>query len=401
MIPSSAIFHPNFSNIVHDIALLHSLGVRLVLVFGAREQIAVELAQHNLPNIYQDDLRITCEKTLACVLQAVGKLQAKLLAQFSIDMSSSPLAGAAISVVSGNFVVAKPCGVIGGVDLQHTGCVRKIAGKNIKKLLDNHMITLLSPLGYAPTGEVFNLSAYEIAAQTAIKLAADKLIIFDENLGITAKNGDLVREIAFDQIGDYAPHHLLTIAACACKNGVLRTHIISFSQDGAMLDELFTRKGSGTLIAAQSLEVIRKANHHDIGGILELIAPLEAQGILVKRSRQVLEQEISQFYVVAIDGLIIGCAALYPQQKAPSAELACLAISSEYAGQGFAAKLLQYLEIEAKKLRLQQIFVLTTHTEHWFLQHGFSKAQISDLPLERANCYNFQRNSKILLKNLA
>jgi len=398
MIPSSAILHANFSFIVQDLALLHSLGVRLVLVCGVRKYVEKQLLANNLPNIYQQNLRITCRQTLNCVMEQTGKLQAKLFAKLSVNITGSPLAGAKMCVANGNFVTAKPYGVIDGIDLQYTGKVRKVDARKLNLLLDNQIIPLITPICSAPTGEVFNVSAHEIAMQVATNMQADKLILFDQTEGIF-NDGKLIREIALNNINDYLPHPLLEIANYACKNNVKRCHLISYQINGALLDELFTRKGSGTLVIAQSLEVIRCAHHADIGAILDLINPLEQQGILVKRSRAILTKQINNFYVITIDKLIVGCAALYPQQNG-SAELACLVVHQDYQKQGFAEKLLKYAEQLALQQQIKQIFILTTHTDHWFIQHGFTKADISDLPLERANLYNYQRKSKILIKQL-
>jgi len=400
MIPSSAILHNNFTFIVQDLALLHSLGVRLILVCGVRSYVEQQLIKQNLPNIYQQNLRVTCKQTLNCVMEEVGKLQATLLAKLSVNMTDSPLLGAKLCATCGNFVTAKPYGIIDGIDLQYTGKVRKVENHKISILLDNQIIPLIFPICPAPTGEIFNVSITEIAASVAVSLCADKLILFNEYEGIFNQNQELVREIALNNINDYLPNQLLETANYACNQGVKRCHLISFKTNGALLDELFTRSGSGTLVIKQSLEVIRQANYDDIGAILDLIKPLEEQGILVKRSREMLEREINRFYLITIDGLIIGCFAIYPQPNSLSAELACLVIHQDYQKQGFAKKLLIYGEKLAKKMQMNKVFILTTHTDHWFLQHGFNKADISDLPIERANLYNYQRKSKILVKQL-
>jgi len=416
MLPSAAILHENFINILHDIALLHSLGVRIIIVYGIREHLIKHLQSSDLADVYQDNLRITDAKTLSCVLEIAGKLQTEIMDQLSVDIVNSPLSGAKLCVISGNFVTAKPCGVIDGVDFQYTGKVRKIDVDNMQKLLNHNMIILQGPSCPAPTGEAFNLSSLDIAAQIAISIKADKLILFNPYAGFTNQNGDLVREIVLPAIGkdqqaDNPLNHLIKIAADACKNGVDRCHLISFKQNGALLNELFTRTGEGTLIAPQSLEVLRKANIDDIGGILDLIRPLEQQGILVKRSRDLLERDINNFYVISIDGLIVACCALYPQNeeqisslknvKKSSIELACLVVHPDYQKSGYADKLLNFAEKKAKNEGINQLFALTTHTEHWFLQRGFNNGSKEDLPSVKANSYNQQRNSKILIKTLS
>lgn len=319
MLPGDGVEHPNFGNIVHDLVLLHSLGVRLVLVHGSRPQIESRLSARGLTPHYHRGMRITDAATLDCVIDAVGALRVAIEARLSMDMAASPMQGSRLRVASGNLVTARPIGVLEGVDYHHTGEVRRIDRKGISRLLDERSIVLLSPLGYSPTGEIFNLACEDVATRAAIELGADKLLLFGAEPGLLDENGRLVRELRPQQV---APHllrlgtdyqgELLDAAAEACKGGVARSHIVSYADDGALLTELFTRDGGGTLVAQEQFEIVREATIEDVGGLLELISPLEEQGILVRRSREVLEREIEQFSVVERDGMIIACAALYP-----------------------------------------------------------------------------------------
>lgn len=407
MLPGDGVEHANFGNIVHDLVLLHSLGVRLVLVHGSRPQIEARLAVRGLIPRYQNDLRITDAPTLECVIDAVGSLRVAIEARLSMDMAASPMQGARLRVAGGNFVTARPIGVLDGVDYQHTGEVRRIDRKGIGRLLDERSIVLLSSLGYSPTGEIFNLACEDVATRAAIELGADKLVLYGEERGLLDDQGRLIRELRPQQVplhmqrlgGSYQAE-LLDAAAQACRGGVKRSHIVSYVEDGALLTELFTRDGGGTLVDQEQFESLREASIEDVGGLIELITPLEDQGILVRRSREVLEREIGQFSIVERDGLIIACAALYPIADSDAGELACLAVNPDYRHGGRGDELLERIEERARAQGLSKLFVLTTRTAHWFRERGFVPSEVGQLPSARASMYNFQRNSKIFEKVL-
>ncbi|TBU72374.1 amino-acid N-acetyltransferase [Pseudomonas daroniae] len=407
MLPGEGVAHPNFGNIVHDLVLLHSLGVRLVLVHGSRPQIEARLLGRGLTPHYHRDLRITDSPTLECVIDAVGQLRIAIEARLSMDIAASPMQGSRLRVSSGNYVTARPIGVLDGVDYHHTGEVRRIDRKGINRQLDERNIVLLSPLGYSPTGEIFNLACEDVAMRAAIDLAADKLILFSSQQGLLDDDGKLIRELRPQQVpahvsrlGSDYQGELLDAAAQACRSGVKRSHIVSYTGDGSLLTELFTRDGGGTLVDPEQFESLREANIGDVGGLIELISPLEEQGILVRRSREVLEREIGQFSIVERDGMIIACAALYPIPDSTCGELACLAVNPEYRHGGRGDELLEHIEERAKALGINTLFVLTTRTAHWFRERGFEPSSVERMPAARASLYNFQRNSKIFEKVL-
>ena len=407
MLPGDGVEHPNFDNIVHDLVLLHSLGVRLVLVHGSRPQIERRLAQRGLQARYHRDLRVTDGPTLECVIEAVGGLRLGIEARLSMDIAASPMQGARLRVAGGNLVTARPIGVVDGVDYQHTGEVRRVDRKGIARLLDERSIVLLSSLGYSPTGEIFNLACEDVAMTAAIALNADKLILFGSEPGILDEAGQLLRELTpaeapphLARLGPSYQGELLDAAAQACLQGVRRSHIVSYADNGALLTELFTREGSGTLLTQKPLAVLREADINDVGGLIELIRPLEEQGILVRRSREVLEREIGQFSIVVHDGLIIACAALYPVPDSDWGELACLAVHPEHRQGGWGDQLLERIEQRARACELHTLFVLTTRTAHWFQERGFQPSSVERLPPARASLYNFQRQSKVFEKPL-
>lgn len=402
LLPGEAIAHPNFNNIINDIMLLNSLGVRLVLVHGSRPQIEERVAARGLTSHFHRDLRITDSDTLGCVMDAVGSLR------IAIEARLCTLAGqgSRLRVVSGNFVTAKPIGVIDGVDLHHSGEVRRIDRKAISRHLDDASIVLLSSIGYSPTGEAFNLACEDVATSAASALEADKLILFGPDTGIFNADGQLLRELKPSRaqpllaaLGNSLPGSLLAAACKACNQGLRRSHIISYAEDGAMLTELFTRDGGGTLVTQEAFETIRSASVDDVAGLLDLLRPLEQAGILVRRSREILETEIDQFTLIERDGMIIGCAALYPLDES-SAELACVAIHPDYRHGGRGDQLLEHIEAEARRRSLNTLFVLTTRTAHWFRERGFEPSSVERLPRQRASLYNYQRNSKVFEKSL-
>lgn len=407
MIPGAAISHSNFANIVHDITLLNHLGVRIVLVHGARQQIEQKLARNNVESKIHHGKRVSDIDVLKCFVEAVGTTRFTIESALSTGLPNSPMHNANINVRSGNVVTAMPIGVVDGVDLQWTGKVRKVDALSLDEMLFNGGIALISPIGYSASGEIFNLTYTEVATEIAVALGADKLIAFTKANGVVDNNGELQRQLTLLQCEklllrkDTTDSHF-SLKACysACDRGVNRAQIISYSVDGALIKELFTRDGFGTMVHRDSYELIRRARIDDIGGILNLIEPLEEQGVLVRRSRELLEQEIEHFIVMEIDGTVVCCAALYPFIQDNTGELACVATHPEYQNHGRAAKLLAHVEKQAERLKMKQLFVLTTQTEHWFLEQGFRPSSLKILPQEKQKMYNYQRNSKIFVKSI-
>ncbi|EED0699670.1 amino-acid N-acetyltransferase [Escherichia coli] len=412
MLGGEAIEHENFSSIVNDIGLLHSLGIRLVVVYGARPQIDANLAAHHHEPLYHKNIRVTDAKTLELVKLAAGTLQLDITARLSMSLNNTPLQGAHINVVSGNFIIAQPLGVDDGVDYCHSGRIRRIDEDAIHRQLDSGAIVLMGPVAVSVTGESFNLTSEEIATQLAIKLKAEKMIGFCSSQGVTNDDGDIVSELfpneaqarveAQEEKGDYnsGTVRFLRGAVKACRSGVRRCHLISYQEDGALLQELFSRDGIGTQIVMESAEQIRRATINDIGGILELIRPLEQQGILVRRSREQLEMEIDKFTIIQRDNTTIACAALYPFPEEKIGEMACVAVHPDYRSSSRGEVLLERIAAQAKQSGLSKLFVLTTRSIHWFQERGFTPVDIDLLPESKKQLYNYQRKSKVLMADL-
>jgi len=399
-----------FLGIVHDLNLLHSLGIHLVVVHGSRPQIEAILAQQNIPSRYEFGLRVTDAETMDCVLEASGQVRSRIEAMLSLGIANSPMAGARIRVSSGNYIMAKPLGVRDGVDMLLTGEVRRVDTDAINQRLEDGDIVLISPLGYSPTGEIFNLALEEVATQVAVRLNAHKLAFLMETDGVRNGRRQLLTELSTRDAeallaagASRMPsdvQHYLPCAIRACDNGVKRAHLISRHLDGALLLELFTRDGVGTMVAANALAHLRPATIDDVRGIIAIIEPLEEQGILVPRSRERLETEIERFVVAEHDGAIIGCAALFAFPDEGTGELAALAVHPDFRREGYGEALMKEIEARARKRKLTELFVLTTRTAQWFLERGYHSATIADLPKQKQALYNYQRKSLVYRKKL-
>jgi len=398
-----------FLGVIHDLNLLHSLGIRLVVAHGCRPQVEAILEQQDIESRYAHGVRVTDPEAMDCVLEAAGQVRARIEALLSLGLANSPMAGARNRVSSGNYLTAKPMGVVDGTDMQLTGEVRRIDTEAIQQRLDDGDIVLISPIGYSPTGEIFNLTVEEVATQVAVHLAATKLIFLMDADGVRNGRRQLLTDLSTSDAQALLANgnkltpdvlHYLPAAIRACDNGVKRAHLISRHHDGALLLELFTRDGVGTMIAATALAHIRSATIDDVGGILQIIEPLEGQGVLVRRSRERLESEIERFLVAEYDGHIIGCAALYAFPEDKLGELAALAVQPDFRREGYGEALLHEIEARARKLKLAQLFVLTTKTAHWFLERGFRVAQVADLPRQKQALYNYQRKSLVYRKSI-
>ena len=394
--------------LAYDVNLLVSLGIRLVLVHGARPQIEEELREKNLQSKYHRGYRVTDAETLNCVLDAVGSVYLEIEAMLSQGLPNTPMANSRIRVIGGNFITGQPIGVLDGIDMHYAGKVRKVDGEGINAQLARGTIVLLNCEGPSPTGEIFNLQMEEVAEAVSIAIKADKLVFLADSQGVTDPSGKLLDAMTADDVANLTKsgewlsadvRRYLPCAVRASRYGVGRVHLIGFEQDGSLLRELFTHDGVGTVITRESLELIREARPDDIGGLVTLIEPLEGEGILVHRPRELLEREIRQFSIMEHDGIIVGCAALY-RHSDDEAELACLAVSPEHREGGYGEQLMRRIERRAKKAGIKRLLVLTTSTEHWFVERGFKRGTVDDLPARKRDMYNYQRRSKVLFKTL-
>lgn len=388
------------ARLAHDLALLVSLGIHLVIVHGAGPQIddSLERAQQKTERV--NGRRITPASALSPLIEAVGSVRTRIEAALSQGTDATPMAGSRLRVVSGNFVIARPIGVIDGIDFQYTGTVRRIESEAIRKHLDSGDLVLLSPVAFSPTGEIFNMPAFEVAARTAVALSASKIVVLGDSPEIRDAKGGIIRQITLNEAQKAESRLPLEDLLSSCEQGVPRIHLVDRNRDGSLLLELFTRDGVGTLISRDPFEHIRPATLDDLVDILRIIRPLEETGVLVRRPRERLEMELDRFVVTERDRSVIGCVALYPYPDFGVAELACLAIVPEYQREGRGDQLLAWCQRETRRLGLERIFVLTTQSTHWFLERGFRASDTGSLPPLRKALYNEDRKSRVLIKEL-
>ncbi|NKF52765.1 amino-acid N-acetyltransferase [Shewanella sp. WXL01] len=412
MLGGEAIANGHFKAILNDVAMLHSVGIKIVLVYGARPQIDEGLMRAGIEPHYHNAIRITDDESLKTIKQVAGEAQFDITARLSMSLGNTPMQGSQINVVSGNFIIAQPLGIDDGVDYCLTGKVRRIDTQGIRRQLNDNDIVLMGPIAASVTGESFNLTAEEVATQVAVKLKADKMIGFSQTSGLIDAQERVIAEMMPNEAQAWLDSRSEQQAACtcsdafvkasidACRRGVPRCHLVSYLDDGALLQELFSREGIGTQIVTESAEQLRRATISDIGGVLNLIRPLEQQGILVRRSREQLEMEIEQFMLIERDNLVIGCAALYPFEEDNAGEFACLVVHPEYRDADRGSVLLNNIIAQARLRGYERLFALTTRSIHWFLEHGFNIVDVEQLPAKKKQLYNFQRNSKVLVLDL-
>lgn len=418
-IAGEAIAAGKLPNLAQDLALIQSMGVHVVLVHGFRPQVNEQLAAKGHVPKYSHGMRITDSVALDCAQEAAGQLRYEIEAAFSQGLPNTPMAGATVRLISGNFITARPVGILDGIDFQSSGLVRKVDVAGITQTLAAGSMVLLSPFGFSPTGEAFNLAMEEVATSVATALQADKLIFMTETPGLRVRPTEPAGEdnpIDTELPLDAAEMLLSTLPATtnptdlafylqhcvkACKSGVERSHILPFAVDGALLLEVYTHDGIGTMVVDEKLESLREATHEDVGGILQLIEPFENDGTLVKRDRNEIERDIGQYTVIEHDGVIFACAALYPYLEQHTGEMAALTVSPQSQGQGDGEKVLKRIEQRARNKGLTSIFVLTTRTTHWFLKRGFVQVDADWLPEARKRKYNWDRKSLVLVKHLA
>jgi len=335
-IAGEAIAAGKLQSIAQDLALIQSMGVKIVLVHGFRPQVNEQLKAKGHAAKYSHGIRITDEVALDCAQEAAGQLRYEIEAAFSQGLPNTPMAGSTVRMISGNFITARPVGIVDGVDFQHSGLVRKVDVAGITRSLDMGAMVLLSPFGFSPTGEAFNLTMEEVATSVAIALQADKLIFLSEIPGIlidpaTPESDDnpidtelplaaaekLLAALPPAQIPSDTAFYLQHCVK-ACKAGVERSHILPFAVDGALLLEIYVHDGIGTMVIDEKLESLREATADDVGGILALIEPFEKDGTLVKRGRTEIERDAGHYTIIEHDGVIFACAAPLPLPPKPA-----------------------------------------------------------------------------------
>jgi amino-acid N-acetyltransferase len=423
-IPGKLLEDPdNFRDLMNDVALTWLLGMKIVLVAGCRHQIDKRLGGEKRQLV--NGMLVTDHDTLRVIKEEAGYVRFEVERQLARSLrmhgdSSNSLDG---NVVSGNFYSAQPFGILDGVDYQFSGFVRRVEADKIKQLHANRDVCLLSTLGVSPSGEVFNVNSEALAATVAGSLGASKIIFFtnDEVILKSTEFGNQIQSLRLSDATNFLKHRgiemdrrgrvqgmddvdegdrdmLLKIgwAKAALEQNVKRAHILAPSQ-GALLQELYTRDGSGTLVSRDIYEGIRRANVNDVVGIYELISPLIQMGTLVDRPKATLERSIGQYYVYTRDNLVVACGQLKTFEDG-FAEIGCLVVKKEYRSGGKGDSMLGYLERLCLRLGATKVFVLSTQTMEWFIEREFEEVYVEKLPSSRQATYNHARASKIYMK---
>lgn len=387
------------TRLAHDMALLTSLGIRLVLAFDLP---STKKPQPRSPvsGLPQGD-PVVPASDLPRLMEEVGRLRFEIEAALSQGTDATPMAGARVRTVGGNFVMGRPVGILSGTDHLYAGRVRRIEADAIRRHLDAGEIVLMPPFGFSPTGETFYIPAEEVASRTAVALSAAKIILLRPSPEIRNTHGDPFRQLTLEEARNLASASLGPVLLEALDSRDIRLHLLDARVDGALLLELFTRDGIGTLVSRDPFEHIRKATLDDLVDILEIIHPLEEKGILVRRPRERIEMELDHFTVAIRDRSVIGCVSLTPFPESKTAEMACLALLPEYRGQGRGEQLLSWCRKEASKQGLSSLFALTTQSSRWFIERGFREGTPDDLPPGRRALYDPTRKSQILLSPIS
>jgi len=392
----------NFPNILLDMAVLRSLSIRIVIVHGAAHQIEELARESKIPISNSDGTGITDAETLKLALTAANRITHEVME----GLASNDLRAAYT-----NAVIAHPSGIIGGVDRLFTGRVEKIDIEFLNTLLDKGVIPVVPPLGFDGDGRTFRVNSDGVAMEVAEALRASKLIYVTNRNGFT-KNGKTTAQVSVSEAEEYFKKHKADIPEnmvskfehCirACQHGVNRVHVIDGRIDEALLAELFSNEGIGTMIYANEYQAVRRAMKKDVRAIRNLIRESVEQEEIVKRSRADIISQLSDYYVFQIDGNIVGCVALHIQPGGESAELACLSVSGAHENIGIGQKLMTFADEAAKAKGVKTIFLLSTRAFNYFQQKGgYKEGSPNDLPQARREKYDASgRNSKVLVKTV-
>jgi len=393
----------NFPNILLDLAVLRSLSIRLVIVHGAAHQIE-ELAKHsNVPITNADGTGITDAETLKVALTAANRITHEVL---------EGLASNDLRACYTNAIIAHPYGIVGGVDRLFTGRVERVDIEFLTQLLDKGVIPVIAPLGFDGDGRTFRVNSDGVALEVAEALKAAKLIFVTNRNSFTkpfkkpaqisvAEAEEFFKKHRADIVEDMASKFEHSIRAC--RNGVSRVHVIDGRIDEALLTEIFSNEGVGTMIYANEYQAVRRALKKDVRAIRNLIRESVEQEEILKRSRADIISQLTDYYVFEIDNNIVGCVALHVQPGGETAELACLSVSGAHENMGIGQKLMTFAEEAAKQKGVKTIFLLSTRAFNYFQQKGgFKEGSPNDLPPTRREKYETSgRNSKVLIKPLA
>jgi len=420
---------PGFSYLMKDLALLAKTGFRIVIVPGARELIDAVLKQHEITSDYdtssygephdlREPTRITTAKAIPFVEMAAFDVATRFM---------TCLSGSRVDAVIGNFVRARGLGVVNGIDMEHTGTVDKIYVDSISRVLELGMIPILPCIGWSPSGKPYNVPSDEIALEVSAALGTIKLFITSARSGIcrdwfpipesieTRDDGSISRltpqeaEMLIetfaklptnaDDVKTVQALREYRLALRALRAGVDRVHIIDGREEGAVLKELFSNLGAGTMVYTDEYESIRPLRSRNVPDILHLMEPFMQKGKLVRRTAEQIQERKDDYYVFEVDGSVRACGALHDWGEGQG-EIAAVASDSRCAGMSLGRKIVEYLIEKARKKNMTRVFVLTICTHDWFESLGFSEIPVDSLPERKRQSYDMERKSKVFALQL-
>ena len=413
---------PGFSFLMKDLALLSGIGFRIVIVPGTREAIDLVLRRHEIVSEYgvspglREPTRITTAQAIPFVEMAAFEVATRFM---------TGLSAGRVDAVIGNFVRARGLGVVDGVDMGHTGTVDKIYKDSIIRMLDSGAIPILPCIGWSPSGKPYNVPSDEIALAVSSALGAAKLFIVSAWGGIRRKRFPLPESVETRDDGSIVwlrPQEAETLVAAfsgetpadaetaqalrelrlalsASRAGIERVHVIDGREEGAVLQELFSNLGAGTMIYADEFDSIRPLRSRNVPDVLRLMEPFMRKGTLVQRTAEQIQEQKDDYSVFVIDGSIRACGALH-DWGGGQGEIAAVASDPLYAGMNFGRKIVDYLIERARRKDMSRVFVLTTCTHDWFESLGFSEVPPDSLPERKLRVYDLERRSKVFALEL-
>jgi len=406
-IDDSLIDSPLFTSHIRDICLIHEAGLRVLIVPGAKKRIDEVLKSSGCSWKTENGFRITESDAMPLIKMAAFDVSNRIMTALAAEKRTA---------VIGNWVRARAKGVIDGIDYGTCGEIDKIQMESLDTILQNGFIPIFPCIGWSSVGKPYNISSVSLAAETAVRMKADKLFFLtqDESISkneyvipqglplspegcIPALNlEELVLFLQENKLSDKKDVlSLLNTALLCCKKGVSRVHILNGSIDGTIPCEIFSDLGSGTMIYENNYGGIRPMTQEDVPSVLSLMMPFVEKGILLPRTETELKEGYADYIVYELDGGIRACAALHVYDG-EQAEIAGVAVDENCAHMGIGPKMLSYLTERAKEKKLTSLFVLTTQTSDWFETQGFLLSDISTLPDKRKAKWTNKRGSKIL-----
>ncbi|HEX8311976.1 MAG TPA: amino-acid N-acetyltransferase, partial [Chthoniobacteraceae bacterium] len=394
---------PNFSNILLDLAVLRSLSIKVILVHGASAQIAQLATERGVTLSNADGTGITDDATLKISIEA---------ATSAINEIMQGLTAVDLRAAYANAIIAHPAGILGGVDYLHTGRVERVDTKSLHLFLNEGIIPLIPPLGFDGEGRTFRVNSDSIALEVAEAMQAMKILFLSAHDGLAA-NGELIKQLSIAEAEDLVKKKKSAIpagqlskvdhAARACRQGIPRVHLLNGHVDEALLSEVFSHEGIGTMVYSNEYQQIRRVFKKDVRAVMTLIRQSVQSEELVRRTRADILQHLEDYWVMEIDRNLVACVALHLYPGETKAEIACLYVNKNNEGQGYGRKLMGFVEQLAAEKGVEQVFALSTQAFNYFQQKGgYTETSPDDLPAERRKKWEASgRNSKIMIKATA